>query len=400
MNFLGYVRPDGKVGIRNYLLVVSNGSGGGALASIIASHITGAKCFVPPTEFGREANDRKTLTRTVTGLAANPNVGAVLVVGVKPDSGYPELSYQALVEPILDQDKPTDTVFIDACGGFHAAIGEGIRKARILARKASRAVRESVDFGRLSVGVKCGYSDPSSGMAGNLVVGDLVDRLVDAGGTALFSETTEVIGAEHLVAKRFIDPVQRRKFLDAVAATEETAKSMGQDIRSINPVPANIEAGITTLEEKSLGAVSKGGTRPIMGCLDYAEIPQGPGAYFVDSWMATVTLFLGFAAAGTVLNIFQVGGGWFPPSDAMMPGHNIGIVAPTMYMTGNPHTYPKAENDMDFDASGLISRKESPAEVGLELCDHVVALASGMLTKVETLNIQDQLEVYMRGPVL
>lgn len=400
MTFLGYVRPDGRVGIRNYLLVVSNGRGGGALASIIASQVTGAKYYVPPSEFGRESSDRQTLARTVVGLADNPNVGAVLVVGVKPDSGYPELSREVVADPIMALDKPVDSVFLSTCGGFHAAIGEGIRKARVLAREASRAVRMEVDFGRLCLGVKCGYSDPTSGIAGNLVVGSLVDSLIDAGGTAFFSETTEVIGAEHLVSKRFTDPEEREKFLEAVAWTERTAKATGQDIRSINPVPANIEAGISTLEEKSLGAVAKSGTRAIKGCLAYAEAPKSNGLYFVDSWMATVTLFLGFAASGAVLNIFQVGGGWFPPQDAMMPGHHIGLVAPTMYMTGNPYTYPKADSDIDFDAGGVISRKESPAHVAEGLRAHVCTLASGMLTKVETLNVQDQLEVYMRGPTL
>jgi len=400
MTFQGFVREDGRVGIRNHLLVLSNSRAAGNLASIIASHVTSARCFVPQSEYGREARDRETIARTVRGLAANPNVGAVLVVGVKPDSGYPELSREALLEPILALDKPVDSVFVDACGGFHAAVGEGLRKARILAREASRAVRREVDFGSLCIGIKCGLSDPTSGFSGNLVAGRLVDDLVDEGGMAFFSETTEVIGAEHLAAKRFPDLEQRRKFLEAVAWTEAAAKATGQDIRSINPVPANIAAGITTLEEKSLGALSKSGSRPIRGVLDFAEAPPAPGLYFVDSWMATVSLFLGFTAAGAVLNIFQMGGGWLPEQDAMAPGHDIGRVAPTIYMTGNPYTYAKAVNDIDFDAGGVIRDRESVDHVKDRLRTHVCAVASGMLSKVETLNVHEQLEMYMRGPTL
>ena len=400
MTFQGYVRPDGRVGVRNYLLVVSNSRAAGTLANLVASHVTGARCYVAQSEYGREARDRATIARTVRGLAANPNVGAVLVVGVKPDSGYPELSRAELVDPILALDKPTDCVFLDSCGGFHAALGEGVRRARILAREASRAVRQETDFGRLAIGIKCGLSDPTSGIAGNLVAGRLVDRLVDAGGVAFFSETTEVIGAEHLVARRFADPEERRRFLDAVARTEATARATGQDIRSINPVPANIAAGVTTLEEKSLGAVAKSGSRPIRGCLEFAEAPAAPGLHFVDSWMATVSLFLGFTAAGAVLNIFQVGGGWLPEQDAMMPGHNVGLVAPSIYMTGNPYTYAKAASDVDFDAGDVIRRTRSLDQVEEELHRHVCSVASGMLTKVETLNVQEQLEVYMRGPTL
>ncbi len=400
MKFFGYLRSDGRVGIRNYTLVITNGSAPGNCARMIASHIRDARCYVPPSEFGRVSGDRATIARTLVGLAANPNVGAVLIVGVKPDSGYPELSRTAIVEPIMDLGKPVDTVFMSECGGFHACIGEGIRKGRLLAREASRAMRTERSFGDLWMGVKCGYSDPSSGMSGNPVAGHVVDSLIDAGGTAFFSETTEVIGAEHLVARRFADPAERKRFLDIVAATEEVAKATGEDIRSINPVPSNIEAGITTLEEKSLGAVAKSGSRPIAGCLEYAERPKNPGLYFVDSWMATVTLFLGFTASGSVLNIFQVGGGWFPPQDAMMPGHSLGLVSPTLFMTGNPHTFLKSVNDIDFDAGAVITEKADPAAVAETMQRHLCDIGSGMLTRVETLNIENALEVYMRGPAL
>ena len=254
--------------------------------------------------------------------------------------------------------------------------------------------------GPYTIGVKCGYSDPTSGISGNVVAGVFVDRLIDAGGTVFFGETTEVIGAEHLVAKRFLREEKRAEFLDIVRRAEEKALATGEDIRSINPVPANIEAGITTLEEKSLGAVAKTGSRPIQGSLAYAEIPPAPGLWFVDSWMATVTLFLGFAAAGSVLNIFQIGGGWLPGMDAMMPGHSIGLVAPSYFMTGNPETFIKSPAEVDFNAGTIITREESIAQAGVRLAADICEIASGGLTKVETLKTKDQLELYLQGPTL
>ena len=399
MEFSGYVRSDGRAGIRNYLLVISNGSAAGCLANMIAGHLENTKCYVPPSEFGRDSRDRATIARVLVGLASNPNVGGVLIVGIKPNSGYPELSKSSVIDPIMRLGKPVDCVLIDD-HGFHNSIGEGILKGRTLLHEISRVRRQAIDFGQLSVGVKCGYSDPTSGIAGNPVAGNFVDRLVDAGGTAFFSETTEVIGAEHLVAKRFTNEKERLAFLAIVSSAEEKAHSTGEDIRSINPVPANIEAGITTLEEKSLGAVAKSGTRPIQGCLMYAEAPQGPGLFFVDSWMATVTLFLGFAAAGAVLNIFQVGGGWMPAHDAMMPGHSIGLVAPSLYMTGNPQTFEKSPAEIDFSAGAVFTKNVSIDCEGQRLVEHVCEIASGTMTKVETLKTRDQLEVYMQGPTI
>ncbi len=400
MKFLGYVRPDGKVGIRNHTLILANGRGVGNLATQIHKLVNGCRLFIPPNENGRDTPDRQAIARTIVGLAKNPNVGAVLLVGIKSNGGYPEFTREAIVDEIISTGKPVDTLFLESCpGGWYNAIGEGMLKARTLLRKASMANRQEVDLSNLAMAVKCGYSDATSGMAGNPTVGYLFDRIVESGGTAMFAETTEVIGAEHIVAKRFPEAREREKFLAAVARIEDEAKSTGEDIRTINPIPANIQAGLTTLEEKSLGAIAKAGTHPISSCLQYAEIPAAPGLHFMDSWMSSSVLFLGYAAAGSVLNIFQVGGGWFPDR-MMMPTANAGVVTPTIYMTGNPRTYAKTCLDMDFSAGEVISRKEPIPEAGERLVRHVLDTASGMLTMGETLSIEDNSEIYLRGPGL
>jgi altronate dehydratase large subunit len=399
MKFQGYVRPDGSTGIRNHTLVMANGRGAATLAAIVAKLVNGTRLFIQPNENGRDGEDRKTISRTLVGLAKNPNVGAVLIVGNKKNGGYPEFSHEAIVDEIAACGKPMDTLFMDGCGGFQQAIGLAVRKARTLVQKASECPRTEVSLGALNIAVKCGYSDATSGMSGNPVVGHLFDRLVDDGGRALFAETTEVIGAEHIVAKRFTDAAERAKFLAAVERVEEEARSTGEDIRTINPIPANIQAGLTTLEEKSLGAIAKSGTRPIQGCVQYAEIPSGRGLYYMDSWMSSTALFLGFAAAGSVLNIFQVGGGWFT-DDTMMPTVNTGLISPTLYMTGNPRTWEKAHREMDFNSGTVITEREPIDQAGERLVAEVLAFASGRLTKGETLNVDDNVEVYLRGPGL
>jgi altronate dehydratase large subunit len=399
MKFLGYVRPDGSTGIRNHTLIMANGRGAATLAAMVSKLVSGTQLFIQPNENGRDGDDRKTIARTMIGLAKNANVGAVLIVGNKPDAGYPEFSHDNFVGEIAKCGKPMDTVFMKDCGGFQEALGLAVRKARGLVQKASETPRTEVNFGQLNMAVKCGYSDATSGMSGNPVVGHLFDALVDDGGRCMFAETTEVIGAEHIVAKRFPDEKERIKFLQAVERVEEEARSTGEDIRTINPIPANIQAGLTTLEEKSLGAIVKSGTRPIQGCVKYGEVPEGRGLYYMDSWMSSTALFLGFAAAGSVLNIFQVGGGWFP-DDAMMPTVNTGLVTPTLYMTGNPRTWEKAWREMDFNSGTVITEKEPIADAGERLVNEVLAFASGRLTKGETLDIRDNIEVYLRGPGL
>ncbi len=396
LKFWGYRRPDGSVGIRNHTVIIPNGRGAADLGVLISKLVRGTVCFVASNENGREPRDRETLARTLLGLALNPNAGSVLVVGVSRNGSHEEFSEKNFLDLIKKSGKPVDEIFLDECGGFDSALSRGVRKARELRISASKVVRSQASLGDLSISVKCGYSDASSGMAGNPVVGYAFDKIVAAGGSACFAETTEVIGAEHLLCSRFPDEQERAEFLSAVLAVENNAKSIGQDIRAINPIPANIAAGLSTLEEKSLGAVAKAGKSPIQSCLKYGERPSKKGLHFMDSWMSSSVLFLGFAASGSVLNIFQVGGGKFCKG-CMMPVFNAGVVAPVMFMTGNPRTWENTGADMDFNASTVLSAKEQIAVAGERLLAHICALASGELTKGETFAVDETVEVYLRG---
>ncbi len=395
MNFLGYKRADGKIGIRNHTLIIANGRGSANLGVLISKAVKGATSFVAPNENGRGETDRATIARTLRGLARNANTGSVLIVGTHREGTHEEFSYENLIAPIIATGKPVDMVFMDQHGGLDGALGAGVRKARNLLIEASRAPRCQAGLGDLCMGVKCGYSDASSGMAGNPAVGYLFDRIVDGGGSAIFAETTEVIGAEHLLVKRFVSESEAAAFLAAVRKVEDDAKAMGKDIRTINPIPANIEAGLSTLEEKSLGAIAKAGTKPLQSCLKSGEEPRCKGLHFMDAWMSSSTLFLGFAAAGSVLNIFQVGGGNFIKGQ-IMPVANAGVITPTFFMTGNPRTFANAGEDMDFSAAGILSERKSIKETGEALCAKVCSVASGELTKGETLNVDETVEVYLR----
>jgi altronate dehydratase large subunit len=399
MTFLGYVRENGLVGIRNIMLVISATRGAANLAYTISSAVKNSILYVAPNENGRTQGDRTTIARIITGLAKNANVGAVLIVGIKPDGGYAEFTYKNIVENIQETGKPVGDVFISRDGGYYACLGSGIEKGRNLAEKCSEYIREEVEFGKLSLAVKCGYSDATSGMAGNPVVGYVFDKLYDAGGTTFFSETTEVIGAETIVAERFSDQIEKQKFLDAVNRIEEQAKATGQDIRSINPIPANIEAGLTTIEEKSLGAIAKAGTRPISKCLQYGEAPGCPGLHYMDSWMSATALFLGFAAAGATMNIFQFGGGAMPDK-FMLPMANTGLVAPIIYSTGNPRAYERGKSEIDYNSGVVISDKRSIEETGDLFIKLIRKVASGKFTRGETLNVKENLELYLQGPCL
>jgi altronate dehydratase large subunit len=250
------------------------------------------------------------------------------------------------------------------------------------------------------VGVKCGTSDPFSGIAGNPAVGYLFDRIVDAGGTAFFNETPEVIGAEHIVVRRFTTSEMAQKFLALVNETEDRAKATGQDIRTINPIPANIKAGITTLEEKSLGAIAKSGFKPIQAVLSYGERPSKKGLYFMDGWPAGNSLFLGLACGGAQIVIYQLGGQDLPPVDPPVPATSSGVVAPVVMATGNPRTYAKAENNIDFSAGTVIEGKESIAQAGERLYQLILRFASGEMTKAETFIYNEPVELPFRGPLL
>ena len=393
MNFTGYARPDGSAGIRNHVLVIP----GGFLAAKICDFVDGTKTiFTADTGSGRTSLDRETSARTLIGLARNPNVASGIIHTVNPGVGYPELNTARLAGEIAKSGKRVEILDVIKEGGTLGALEKGVPLAREMVLEASRIRRQPFDLSHLALGVKCGASDTTSGIAGNPVIGNLFDRIVAAGGSAFFGETTEIIGAEHILCQRGINEEVSRKILEAAARIETAAKATGDDIRTVNPVPSNIAGGISSLEEKSLGAIHKSGSAPVQAVLKYGERPAGKGLYFVDNWMSMGSIFAGYAASGAQLVIFQLGGGGFTGNDLLYT--STAVVAPLMWTTANPKTLAMAPTSLDFYSGTVIEGKDTIEEAGGKLLQLVLDIASGTMTKVETLRHTDPTQIYLRDP--
>jgi altronate dehydratase large subunit len=391
VNFLGFERPDGSAGIRNHVLVIP----GGLLATNICEFVEGVKTILTADSgSGRTSRDRETIARTLIGLGRNPNVASVIVHTGAVGTGYPELNPTRIADEIAQSRKRVELIDVAKDGGTFRALERGIQMAREMVLQASQLRRHPCPLSQMAIGVKCGASDTTSGIAGNPVVGYLFDRIVEAGGTALFGENTEIIGAEHVLAKRGANAEVSRRILEVAAETEERAKSTGEDIRTVNPVPENIAGGISTLEEKSLGAIHKSGSTPIRHVLTYGERPPGKGLYFVDNWMSLGSIFAGYAASGAQLVIFQLGGGGWTGKDLLHT--STAVVTPLMWTTANRKTLTMAASCIDFYSGGVIENGESIEETGEELLQTVLEIASGTLTKVETIKHIDPTQIYLK----
>jgi altronate dehydratase large subunit len=396
-DFFGFPRPAGKAGVRNTVLLLPITRFANQLAWQIHRIVSGTSLWLNPGELGRHAEDRGRLRQIMIGLATNPNVAAVILCGVRPTFGYQENQLDSLVPEIQASQQNMEALMIEAEGGMQLAAARGIEIARELVWQSSNIRREMLPVSQLTIGLKCGHSDATSGLAGNPVLGRAVDRLVEQGAAVIFSETTEVIGAEKLLSERAITAEVAQDLLKMVHGHEAKAKSVGQDIRSINPIPSNIAAGITTLEEKSLGALSKTGRTPLTGVLAYGTKPSSAGLWFMDGWMSSFSLPMSLAAAGSQVVVYQFGGNDLP-ADAPLPAVNTGVVSPVLFTSGNPNTAINAKNGLDFDASGVITGDKDLDTAGQDLYETLLNVASGTNTRNETLRYADPTEVYFDGP--
>jgi len=393
MSFWGYVRSDDSVGTRNHVLVIPQG----IIAKSVCDFVANTKTILTVDHgSGRTANDREQIARVLIGLGRNPNVASVIVHAASPGVGYPELRAERLVDEIAAGGKRVELLDPAKDGGTYGAITKGIQLARRMVYEASKLRREKVEDAHLCIGVKCGYSDTTSGIAGNPAVGYLYDKIVAGGGTALFGETTEIIGAERALVGRAATPEVAAKLLRTVTVQEDRAKATGLDIRTVNPVPSNIKGGISTLEEKSLGAIHKAGSAPIRGVLRYAQRPPCKGLFFVDNWMGHLSIFAGYAAAGANVVLFQLGGGGVA-GRTLLEG-SPSVVAPFLWTTANPLTYAAATDSVDFYSGTVIEGSETPEEAGERLYRTVIDIASGTLARSETLYYTDPIDMYLQEP--
>lgn len=390
--FLGYQRPDGSVGTRNHVLVIPTGF----VTDVICQYVAGTKTVITAdTGSLRTRSDRETVAHTLVGLGCNPNVASVILYSTGMGTGLSELNTDVLAEKIAESGKRVEVLESKGANTLEL-VARGIDLARGMVHEASKLRRKPFDDRYLTVGVKCGGSDTMSGIAGNPVVGYVFDKLVDEGGTCLFGETTEIIGAEHILARRAVNDAVAREILRVAEETEALAKSTGQDIRTINPIPENIAGGISSLEEKSLGAIRKAGSRPIQGVLKYSERPEGKGLYFMDSWASNLSIYLGYQAAGAQILIYQLGGGGLS-GDGLLYAAS-GEVAPLIWTSANPRTRDLAGWKLDFYSGRVIEGREAIEEAGERLYDLILNVASGTMTGRETLAWTHPKQIYLKEP--
>ena len=368
MEFYGYAREDGTVGVRNHVALISVD----ALANRTVEGISKlVKNTVPITHpYGRLqfGEDLDLTFRTLIGTGSNPNVAAALIVGLEP-------SWTSIVaEGVSRSKKPVESVTIIG-NGDHKALEKGARIAQRMVSEASEIRREPFHLSNIVVSIKCGASDTTSGMASNPAVGRAVDRIIDEGGTVIFGETSELAGAEHILARRAVNEEVREAFLKTVKDYIEFAVSKGVDILGSQPTAENIAGGLSTIEEKALGNIQKTGTKPIQGVLKPAERPKGRGLWFMDTSASAQEAVTLFAAAGAVVHLFPTGQG-------NVVGHPI---EPVIKITANEITAERMPENIDVDVSDILRGKMSYDEAGELILDALLKTASGKLPSAEIL---------------
>lgn len=390
ITFQGFVRPDGRVGSRNLVAVIPSVICATDVAQAICRAVQGTVGFFHHQGCCQLPVDLKRVTDTLISLGCSPNVGAVLVVSL----GCEGTDTERLVREIARTGKPVEMIGIQELGGMSRAVRKGTDLAQKLAMEISGFQRETADISQVIMSIKCGASDTTSGMASNCVIGYVADKLVDLGATVVFGETTEFLGGEHILAGRAVGgedgPVGRRIY-EIVRQMEERAKAVGEDMRGGQPTPGNIAGGLSSIEEKSLGAIVKSGHRPIQGVLEYPQMVKNEkGLWIKDTPGREPEILTGMAATGAQLMLFSTGRG----APQGFPG------MPVIKICGNPNTYERMSCDMDLNAGVILNGQKSIEEVGEEAFSLLLKVLNGRMTKNEALHYTSTMDIYCLGPVI
>lgn len=368
--FAGYRRAEDRYGVRNHVLVLGINGLVARTAERIQRSVAGSIVIASSYGRGQYGADKEAHFAQLVGLGRNPNVAATLVVGADRPAA------EAVAEAIAAVGKPAGAIALDDV--HEDALELSLRGARVaaqLARDASRIRREPAPVSSLFVAVECGHSDATSGVASNPLAGKVVDRIVDAGGTAVFGETIEWLGAEHVLARRAATTGVAAAIVAAVRRREDAVAGVGLDLTGNNPGVENIRGGLSSIEEKSLGAIAKGGSRPIAGVLGVAESPKRAGVYVMDAPGFSPESMTGFAAAGAQVMLFTTGVG----------NSYCSVVAPTIKISARPDTVARLSTQIDFDASGVFEGRDDPDAAADRLYALLLEVCSGTRTWGELL---------------
>jgi (2R)-sulfolactate sulfo-lyase subunit beta len=365
----GYRRENGAVGIRNHTVILPVDDLSNAAAEAVAKLVPGTLAL--PHAYGRLqfGADLDLTFATLAGNAANPNVASAIVIGIEPNWT------ERLVADIAKTGQRVQGFAIERHGDLRT-IERAARVAAQFVADDSEQTRVEVERSEIMLSIKCGESDTTSGLGSCPTTAQAVDRWVEAGGTVLFGETSELTGGEHLIAERCVNDTVRQRFQGIYDSYLEMIARAGVDLLGSQPTQGNIRGGLSTIEEKAMGNIAKLGTKPVIGALEAAEVPaSGPGLYFMDTSSAAAECITLMAAAGAVLHLFPTGQG-------NIIGHPV---EPVVKLTANPLTAQTMSEHVDLDCSGLLSREYDLSEAGdrlMEICDRTV---NGRLTCAETL---------------
>jgi (2R)-sulfolactate sulfo-lyase subunit beta len=369
-SFWGYRRENGRIGVRNHVVILPVDDLSNAAAQAVEHNIKGTLALPHPYGRLQFGADLDLHFRTLIGTGSNPNVAAVVVIGI--EEGWTS----RVVEGIKKTGKPVVGFGIELHGD-HDTILRASRSAREFLQWASELRREERPLNDLWVSTKCGESDTTSGCGANPTVGNAFDKLYPHGTTLVFGETTELTGGEHLVEARCRSDEVRKKFKFFFDRYQEVInRHKTSDLSDSQPTKGNIAGGLTTIEEKALGNIQKIGRQCVIdGVLDKAEAPGGPGLWFMDSSSAAAEMVTLCAASGFAVHFFPTG-----------QGNVIGNpVLPVIKLCANPRTVRTMSEHIDVDVSGLLRKELTPDEAGDRLLDCMFRTANGRLTAAEAL---------------
>jgi len=368
MEFMGYKREDGRYGVRNYVLVISSVSCANGVADAIGRAVPEAVVITHGYGCGfGSREDYTTCLNVLTGLGNNPNVGAVLVVGL----GCEGLNSGTIAGKI--KDKPVKTLVVQEDGGSKVTTEKGTKIVREFKEELDKQERVAVPVSELVVGLECGGSDALSGITANPSVGNAADRLVQEGATVILGETTEMIGTAHILKRRGATAEIGKQIEELVNDQERQVKEALGERAGMVIAPGNIEGGLSSITEKSLGCIMKAGTTPVNQVVKYAEKPEKKGLIIMDTPGYDIDSMAAFAAGGAQIIVFTTGRG----SVAGFPA------VPVIKVSSNSRTYERMPGDMDVNAGSIVDEGKTLQDVGEEIYRLVVNVANGKETCAE-----------------
>ncbi len=382
--FQGFRRADGRVGVRNHVLIVPTVVCSAVVTERIAAAVPGAVALPHLAGCGQLGPDMQVTHETLAAYCQHPNVGAVLVVAL----GCEQVVAQMLAESARAAGKASAIVSIQGEGGTPRAIAKGTEVAARLAAALEHETREPCGVDTLILSLKCGGSDYTSGLSANPALGRVADRLHDLGAATVLGEIAEIMGAEHLLAARATQPEVAGRLLRVVHRVESEAQALGLDIRGTQPSPGNIRGGLTTIEEKSLGATHKAGERsPLSDVVPYAGRITRRGLTVMDTPGLDVESVTGMVGGGAQVVVFTTGLG--------TPTGNP--IAPVIKITGNRRTAQTMADNTDLDVSGILDHSELMDDAAGRLLEEILAVCSGKQTSAERLGHRE-FAIHRRNP--